>query len=229
MTMSISEARAWEHLHSEPAWTEIVPGLFIGNYNCTLKRECLRDNNITAVVTLLRLEPHHYRWRMSRFTDYIHPDCHLLVSCVDTSTQDLLKNMTRICDFIENHLDRQTDTTPTASPPKKNVIVYCMLGISVAPTMVAAFLMRKLQKSRDEVLADVKAKWPRADPNANFLEQLEIWEQVEYEIWADEAEEVPKPQYQAFLSARAARREAIRRQYGTIAVYGQEKKLPSWR
>jgi dual specificity phosphatase 12 len=36
------------------------------------------------------------------------------------------------------------------------------------------------------------------------MNQLEVWEQVEYEPWEDEDKMIPKAPYKAFLEARAA-------------------------
>ena len=65
--------------------------------------------------------------------------------------------------------------------------------------MVIAYLMQKLGKSRDELLAEMKIKWPRARPSSTFMAQLEIWEDVAYDVWADEVKTVPKPEYAAYL------------------------------
>ena len=41
-------------------------------------------------------------------------------------------------------------------------------------------------------------------PSANFIKQLQIWEQVGYEIWENSETKVPKAPYQGYLDERAA-------------------------
>ncbi|ELR06223.1 hypothetical protein VC83_02384 [Pseudogymnoascus destructans] len=94
--------------------------------------------------------------------------------------------------------------TGEGSQPPGRVLVQCEMGISRSSTMVIAYMMRKLGKGRDELLAQLKDIWPRARPNSNFMAQLEIWEKVGYDVWEDEAGEVPKPEYAAYIAQRAA-------------------------
>ena len=56
---------------------------------------------------------------------------------------------------------------------------------------------------REEVQAFVQTK-QRVKPSANLTRQLQVWEQVGYQVWEDEEQTVPKAPYQAFLDDRAA-------------------------
>lgn len=222
--------------------SQIQPGIFIGDEKNTHDEAILKDNKISAVVSLVNAPM--ILWKRPRFTRHVRPGRHLWVECVDSSTQDLLVHMTRICDFIERMLSptaaaqaRQenagesdddlyqtleqypegdsdnpgqpeqetpggdSDIAPTSLP--LNVLVHCERGVSRSPTAVIAYLMRKHRKSRDTVLAEVRAK-RRIKPSRNFMNQLEVWEQVEYEPWEDEDKMIPKAPYKAFLEARAA-------------------------
>lgn len=106
--------------------------------------------------------------------------------------------MRTVCDFIDANLEPEGLKSPG------RVLVHCKMGISRSSTTVIAYLMQKLGKSRDELLAEVKIKWPRARPSSTFMAQLEIWEKVGYDLWADEAKTVPKREYAAYLLQRAA-------------------------
>jgi dual specificity phosphatase 12 len=175
--------------------SEIMPGLFIGNATSTYDRSTLQNNRITAVISLVN-GPLNL-WRQARFTDFITPDRHIWIECVDSPTQDLLVYMAGICDFIDQMLE------PAQQPPK-GVLVHCDQGISRSSTVVIAYMMRQQRRTREDVLADVRAKRPQVKPSANFMTQLEIWEQVGYRIWEDEAGEIPKEAYRAFRERRAA-------------------------
>ncbi|KAJ5611825.1 dual specificity phosphatase [Penicillium herquei] len=97
--------------------------------------------------------------------------------------------------------------TPTSSAPAPNptaaVLIHCAAGKSRSPTIVIAYLMRKLRIPFNDAIKFVKSK-QKVKPNRGFLRQLEVWDQVEYEIWEDEEKTVPKAAYKAFLGEQEA-------------------------
>ncbi|OBT99181.1 hypothetical protein VE01_02644 [Pseudogymnoascus verrucosus] len=163
--------------------TEIFPGLFIGNYQSSNTREVLESNKITAVVSAAEGRSGH--WHRTKFTDSIKPGHHLWIECLDNKVENMLRYMRTICDFIDAHLE------PKDSKPPGRVLVHCKMGRSRSSTMVIAYLMCKLGKSRDELLGEMKVKWPRTRPSSNFMAQLEIWEKVGYDLWDDEERRSP--------------------------------------
>ncbi|KAL5353629.1 hypothetical protein ACLOAV_001666 [Pseudogymnoascus australis] len=191
--------------------SEVFPGLFIGNSQSTYTREILEDNKITAVISVL--DAPHSLWKRKKFTDSIKPGHHLWIETLDNKSQDMLVFMRTVCDFIDANLE------PEGSQPPGRVLVHCEMGISRSSTMVVAYMMRKLGKGRDELLAQVKAIWPRARPNSNLTAQLEIWEKAGYDVWADEAGKVPRPEYATYK----AQREAYLKERG---LTGEEGKRP---
>lgn len=173
---------------STPLDKEIIPGLFIGSWEST---EDLKYSNITSIVSILG-DPME-RWKLPQFTDFIQPDHHLFIQCNDYGTSNLLMHMSTVCDFIDNHLP--------SNGALSNVLIHCWMGISRSAAMLIAYLMRKLGKGRDETLALVRDKWPRANPNPGFMRQLKVWEEVRFELWESEGEEVrvEKKEYREFL------------------------------
>lgn len=178
---------------TQPSVLEIIPGLFIGNEWSTYDEITLANNNITAVVSLVYARS--MLWQRKQFTRHVKEENHLYIGCTDSSTQDLLKNLDTICDFIERMLQR---------PPKSsgNVLVHCTHGISRSAAAVIAYIMRKQKRDFASVLDEVRANRQRVRPSANFVAQLEVWEQLRYHIWEDEAKTVPKPAYGDFLARR---------------------------
>jgi Dual specificity phosphatase, catalytic domain len=80
-------------------------------------------------------------WRQTRFTDFITPDRHIWIECVDSPTQDLLVYMAGICDFIDQMLE-------LAQQPPKGVLVHCDQGISRSSAVVIAYDAPAVQDSR---------------------------------------------------------------------------------
>jgi dual specificity phosphatase 12 len=78
------------------------------------------------------------------------------------------------------------------------------MGVSRSATVVVAYLMRTYHWTLDTALAFVKES-RKVEPNKNFVEQLKVWEEVEYEIWEDPERTIPKPAYAAYLQRRAER------------------------
>jgi dual specificity phosphatase 12 len=70
-----------------------------------------------------------------------------------------------------------------------------------------AYLMRAHQWSFSTALAFVGRK-RRIKPNDNFIEQLQVWETVGYDIWKDLGSGIPNAAYAAYLTRRAARLQA---------------------
>jgi dual specificity phosphatase 12 len=173
-----------------PSMSEIEPGLFLGNCKSCYNRPLLEANDINAIVSLTNTDPG--AWATTR--EYVSEDRHKWLLCQDSSTQDLLIHMDHICEFIDYMLQSES---PGA------VLVHCEFGVSRSPTIVIAYLMRKRGLKFEDALAMVKEK-RKVRPSANFVKQLQIWEQVGYEIWEDSEAKVPKAAYQAYLNERAA-------------------------
>lgn len=202
--------KKWE-MASTARMKQIVPGLFLGNVRSSWKREMLEENHIKAIVSLT---DGRWVWWNSITREAVPEYHHKWVQCADSSTQDLLIHMSDTCEFIDqlafpalsslSYLpvdnELETDDKPEA------IMIHCDLGISRSPTIIVAYLMRKLRIPAIEVLEFVKSKQttPRVRPSRNFTRQLQVWEEVGYQVWEDEEKTVPKLAYKAFLEDRAA-------------------------
>lgn len=82
------------------------------------------------------------------------------------------------------------------------MLVHCVHGRSRSATFVIAYLMRQQRRSLSAVLADVQQKRSVIRPSENFLAQLEVWDQVKYNIWEDEDRKVPKAPYAALVKEK---------------------------
>ncbi|KAF5864334.1 hypothetical protein ETB97_007896 [Aspergillus alliaceus] len=191
-----------------PSISEIEPGLFIGNAGSSHDLKTLRDNGISAIVSLESVRSCY--WASKAYREIIPEERHLFIACVDTSVQDLLQHMSDACDFIDRMLASvQPHLSSTTSESSENVehtqrggiLVHCGKGISRSGTIVVAYLMRKHQMSLNDVLKLVQEK-RKVKPSVAFMEQLDIWEKVKYEVWEDAEKMAAKPPYQEYLDKR---------------------------
>ncbi|OBT65939.1 hypothetical protein VE03_03227 [Pseudogymnoascus sp. 23342-1-I1] len=157
----------------------------------------------------------------------------LFLACLDNSTQDMLVHLEGICNFIDRQLDAEAGGPPRESEGEgyaslfpaseqerlkkigdeswtrggmPRVLIHCEKGYSRSPMVLIAYLMRRRREGLDMVVQDVRGK-RRMKPNDNFMEQLRVWESVEYEIWEDEGKTVPKEAYAEYLKGRKERLE----------------------
>ncbi|GAD95515.1 dual specificity phosphatase Yvh1, putative [Paecilomyces variotii No. 5] len=197
-----------------PQMREIVPGLFIGNVRASYTRDILQKNSINAMVSLSTAL--WCFWGTRTRNAGIPAHRHKWVQCADSSTQDLLVYMNDICDFIDEMASpflQSSSTLPIEHEHELHskshdgssgaLLVHCDRARSRSPTIVIAYLMRKYSATLGDALKFVQSK-QKIRPNPNFMRQLQVWEEVGYDIWEDEQKTVPKAAYQAFLADRAA-------------------------
>lgn len=63
--------------------------------------------------------------------------------------------------------------------------------------------MRKYRMKREDMLALVRSK-QKVKPSANLSRQLQVWENVGYQVWENEERTIAKAPYQEFLNDRTA-------------------------
>ena len=182
--------RKWETAYR--AWMrQIVPGLFLGNVEASFKREMLQENHINAIVSLTDAR---WVWWNSITKDAGVPEHrHKWVPCADSSTQDLLVYMKDICDFIDPMaspalaslislpVERERETSDEQrDAASEAILIHCDLGISRSPTVIIAYLMRKLNMKQADVLQFVQSK-QKVRPSANLIRQPDVWEEVGFQ------------------------------------------------
>jgi dual specificity phosphatase 12 len=187
----------------EKAWMEeIVPGLFLGNIASSYNKELLQNNKITAIVSLT--SRYQLFWDTTTQDAGITPERHMWAQVQDAKWEDLLSLMKDICDFIDSVAPPQLSSltalpvpVPLAEgvveevagssepriPPPHAVLIHCVCGVSRSSTIIAAYLMRKLQMERDAVLQFVKSRKGHIHPNSGFFSQLKLWHESKYTGW----------------------------------------------
>lgn len=133
----------------------VIPGVFLGGSTVAGDFEKLKDLGITHIVSCLQ----GARKFPKDFT-------YLNIPIFDTPFEDISKHFSSSFDFIHNALCQSTVEKPN------NVYIHCAAGISRAPTICAAFLMRELGITATLALNLIKLSRPYVAPNAGFLNQL---------------------------------------------------------
>ncbi|KAJ0425069.1 dual specificity phosphatase [Aspergillus carlsbadensis] len=218
-TQKDQRAKKWNLAYTART-RQIVPGLILGDVEASYKREMLQENHISAIVSLT--DARWVWWRSITRDAGVPEHRHRWVQCVDSSTQDLLVHMGDVCDCIDrvarpalvslralpvqcgDRTDNDNDgdgDLEQRGAASEAVLVHCDLGISRSPTMIIAYLMRKLNMPYAEVLQFVQSK-QKVKPSANLTRQLQVWEEVGFQVWEDAERTVPKPAYRAFLEHR---------------------------
>jgi dual specificity phosphatase 12 len=204
-----------------PSISQVAPNLFVGNVASSMNRNVLRHHNITAIVSLL--DGPYSKWENPKNRQIVPQECHLFVPCLDNSTMDILCLLDDICDFIDLQLDRHGSLrSPSSfiseefdpgtastiesedSARESNVLIHCRLGMSRSASVAIAYLMRQRQLSLDVIIAEVRAR-RKVKPRGNFMDQLQVWQAVEYQLWEDNQKRIPKAPYQSYLDGRAVR------------------------
>jgi predicted protein tyrosine phosphatase len=137
---------------------QITPQLFVSGYNNAQNLECLKQHGITHVINLTAHHCpnlHHGEVGYSSF------------SISDNAHFDLFSFFESLVDLISQKINEN-----------HRVLVHCKMGISRAPSVVMAFLIRKMQMSYSCAFDYVQKIHPKVSPNLGFLMQLKKLEEL---------------------------------------------------
>ncbi|ORC87153.1 dual specificity protein phosphatase [Trypanosoma theileri] len=130
---------------------EIVPGLFVGSYHPATDKALLTRHHITHILCCIGTQP--------RFPgEFVY----MTIAAEDNTAYKISKFFPKTSAFIEKALIDQHSA----------VLVHCGAGISRAPTIAAAYLMKKLRLSAGAAIALIQQKRQVASPNIGFRQQL---------------------------------------------------------
>jgi len=73
---------------------------------------------------------------------------------------------------INQYLEKGFKLIKDALREGKRTLVYCSQGISRSATLVIYYLMKTQQITKEIALRQILQKWPRAQPNYSFWQQL---------------------------------------------------------
>lgn len=149
-------------MFSRPDYSEIIPGLFLGNIETTKDKLFLHRNNIHYVLSLTK--------NPVRFDkdDKIN---HIQIPLRDAPYEDIISYFDVIHSFIHEGLNQRV-----------GVYVHCDMGISRSSTAIISYLMRLWKKPYAQVRAFVKIKRPQINPNFGFQAQLMLFNKMGFTL-----------------------------------------------
>ena len=147
-------------------WVDQVPragNLYIGGLYALYQTSLVQAAGITHVLSVINYDAQ----LLSKFPHLKH----LHIEAEDDPNENLLKEFTRTCKYIEDGLRSENGK-------QGGVFVHCAMGKSRSATLVVAYLMWKYNVTWENGLEWLCEGRPICDPNLGFKEQLGIWERM---------------------------------------------------
>ncbi len=130
---------------------EIVPGIWIGDYNDANNPDFIRKNKIGIILNLAKeLDDHH-----------VVPGVQLVKVGLDDGTM-----------ANPGLFDKAADVISNAVAAKNPILVHCAAGISRSSTAVITYLMQHKGKGWRAALKMLKAKRPIINPHPKLMQTL---------------------------------------------------------
>ena len=145
------ESVALEYAESEYL-VEIVSRLYIADYQTVSRVLPLESIGADVVFNLVSHKCPNVGGPRLTYENYM---------LCDTTAEDLLGDVDEIVDKIGAHIKNG-----------RTVVVHCFKGISRAPSVAMAYLIRQERLQLELAFDLVKKKSPKVDPNAGFMMQL---------------------------------------------------------
>ena len=129
----------------------IIEGLYLGNEEAASNLNLLKSNGITHILIagnfMPAVFPHHFKYKQIHISD--------------TLRENILKYFDETYSFIDD-----------AISSSGRILVHCHMSISRSPTVVIAYIMKKLNLSLKKAAYKVRKAHPLTNPNPAFLRQL---------------------------------------------------------
>ncbi|KWU47034.1 hypothetical protein RHOSPDRAFT_28125 [Rhodotorula sp. JG-1b] len=139
---------------------EVIPGLWIGDYQAAQDHNLLQKRNIVCVVSAMRQE-----YEAAPGVDMRR------VAVDDTDRSNIIEHFVPTAEFIRAALARNDGA----------VLVHCQAGVSRSTTLVAAYLMSRHGLNVEQAIERIRAARPQVDPSEFFMTQLELFERCNCE------------------------------------------------
>ncbi|XP_033321782.1 dual specificity protein phosphatase MPK-4 isoform X2 [Megalopta genalis] len=147
------------------SYSEVYPGLYLGNLSAATDIEWLREAKIDYILTVDSCP-------IPRQIPELLPNLTIkYIQITDMPREDLLTHFGISYEFINHALESNS-----------RILVHCYLGVSRSATLVIAYLMKKYRKSYCDTFEIVREKRPMIGPNRGFVAQLKLYEDMDFEI-----------------------------------------------
>ena len=148
--------------------TEVLDGLWLGDIRSCSNADNLKERNIEVIISC-------YLGCSANFPfDFKYEKADLR----DTEDENILDDIKRLVPEIHKYLTENSA-----------VLVHCMAGRSRSTSLVAAYLMRYKNMTRDEALEFIKDKRSCIKPNQGYIDQLLEYEDICKELYLEDANE----------------------------------------
>ncbi|KAM9897551.1 hypothetical protein OXX79_006816 [Metschnikowia pulcherrima] len=171
-----------QHIH------RILGGIYLSSIEPINERVDLKqESNITSVLSVVHGVMPGYLSQNYR---------HLQIDITDEETVNILEHLPQAMKFIDAALFTESEES---KKHQGSILIHCAQGQSRSVTVVIAYLMYKYGLSVDQATHAVRRKVSGAQPNDGFVEQLNIFKEMNCEVDTDS-----KP-YKSFLVANSLR------------------------
>ncbi|KAG5420989.1 YVH1 [Candida metapsilosis] len=160
----------------------ILGGIYLSsiepiNNNVDLKREY----GITSILSIL---PGPINETYTK--DYHHKQ----IEATDEETTNLIQYFEECDNFIDE-----------ATKDQGKVLVHYAQGVSRSVTIIMMYLMKHYKLNIDQALHAVKRKCPQAGPNPSFIEQIKLYESMNFAVDENNA------QYREFIKTLSLKKD----------------------
>ncbi|KAI8322268.1 dual specificity protein phosphatase 12 [Martensiomyces pterosporus] len=140
---------------------EITDGLYIGSAMAESDKAKLKESGITHILSIAS----HYQ--PSHPNDFVYK----CISIDDLPEENIIQYFPECNEFISSALANGG-----------RVLVHCMAGQSRSAAATAAYLMQRDELTADQALQMIKEKRSQIHPNQGFVEQLQLYYDIRYEV-----------------------------------------------
>ncbi|KAJ2084763.1 tyrosine protein phosphatase yvh1 [Coemansia sp. S142-1] len=145
---------------------QIVDGLYVGSAMAESDKAKLKEAGITHILSVAR----HYP--PSHPNDFIY----MSVEIDDLPEENIIQFFPETNSFTSSVLESGG-----------RMLVHCMAGQSRSATVAAAYLMQRDTLTAEVAIANIKDKRPQIYPNSGFLDQLQLYYDLNYDVSTDKA------------------------------------------
>ncbi|KWU41460.1 phosphatases II [Rhodotorula sp. JG-1b] len=160
---------------------EILPGLYVGPFQPSMKREVLKNLGVTHILCIAETREAQVGTEQTRnshrptadpildlYSHILKPKFpgefeYLIQDIRDADDQNLIRIFPQACQFIDGALQNGG-----------RVLVHCGDGISRSPAIVTAYVMIKTGLGHEDAFAFVQARRFCVAPRTEFVHQLEV-------------------------------------------------------